>query len=79
MGADAARKQRRKAAAKNMEKGSLHSAAKAGAAAMGGMVTGKLQSAAEAEAVAIGGMVTRGLIAGQRRREWSSSNGDNGE
>ena len=55
MSVNAARKQRRKVAAKNMEKESLQSATEAGAAAKGDMPTGKLQtkqSAAEAEAEA---------------------------
>ena len=61
MSADAARKRRRKAAARNMEKRNLQSAAEAGAAEMGDMAKGELQSAAEAEAAATGEMVTRGL------------------
>ena len=61
MSADAAIKQRRGAAAKNREKGSLQSAAEAGAATMGDTTTGRLQGVAEAEAAAIGEMVTRRL------------------
>ena len=61
MSVDAARKQRWKAAARNMKKRILQSAAEAGAAAMGDMATGELQGAAEAGAAATGEMVTRGL------------------
>ena len=61
MSADVARKQRRKAAAKNRENGSLQSVAEARAATMGDrdMPTGRLQCVADAEAAAIGGMITR--------------------
>ena len=72
MSADAARKQRRKAAGETMKKRNLQSAAEAGAAAMGDMATGELQSAVGAEAAATGEIVTRSLRSTACRRRWLS-------
>ena len=69
MSADGARKQRRKAAAKNREKGMLQGAAEAEAAVMGEMVTRGLRSAARGGGAVMEATVAVEVVAEAAMRE----------